>query len=381
MVLLGCFNNQARAKAIEFTGRAQRSAYIRSALAWQPPSPSLTAEQVFTGPKSSDFTKLFSNSPVYCLVLPVEDQDWGGKTPKFECELLRPLGGRQFERILKNDGDPRVIKVKYSPPGEINSEVKGEILGTRLLWALGFYADQMFYVDSVTCFGCNSDPYGTRVTYPPDSGILSTFRATAIEKRFAGDSAGGFSFSEMMRYLPSARGGQEFIERDALRLLAVFMQHEDIKADNQRLVCVKSDSAGRCERMIMMIHDLGSTFGVRVSAPFRLKKVDLKTWKQSTIWKDPANCIAQMTNDLPTAAAVLTMDATMVTPKISDAGRLFLLGLLEQFSSDKRRVYALFRAAHIDEREIPGWVNVFLDKVQQIKYPLGTSHEQFHCAR
>jgi hypothetical protein len=62
------------------------------------------------------------------------DKKLGGLSPKFACKLP--------------DGDE--LKVKY---GGTNGEVYGEMLATRLLWALGFGADTMYPVN-VVCRGC-----------------------------------------------------------------------------------------------------------------------------------------------------------------------------------------------------------------------------------
>ena len=63
------------------------------------------------------------------------------------------------------------------------------------------------------------------------------------------------------------RGGAPLAHRDALKLLAVFMQHTDTKPGQQRLLCldrvrrlpVRSD--GNCSHPFMMLGDLGKTFG------------------------------------------------------------------------------------------------------------------------
>src|SRR5436189_5389485 len=60
-----------------------------------------------------------------------------GKSRKFACRSPR-------------DG---VVKVKF---GGRNGEVEGEVAATRLLWALGFAADQMYPV-RVVCRGCPDD--------------------------------------------------------------------------------------------------------------------------------------------------------------------------------------------------------------------------------
>jgi hypothetical protein len=62
------------------------------------------------------------------------DKKLGGNSPKFVCAI----------------GKDDQVKVKF---GRSNGEVYGEVLATRLLWALGFGADRMYPVN-VICRGC-----------------------------------------------------------------------------------------------------------------------------------------------------------------------------------------------------------------------------------
>ena len=75
-----------------------------------------------------------------------------GSSPKFAC------------RLSPDDE----VKVKY---GGTNGEVYGEVVATRLLWALGFGADHMYSV-RVVCRGCPEAvgdiglPHGVRIADP-----------------------------------------------------------------------------------------------------------------------------------------------------------------------------------------------------------------------
>ncbi|MCB0411625.1 MAG: hypothetical protein KDD22_03820 [Bdellovibrionales bacterium] len=393
----------ATAKDIQLHSKAERIPYIQAAKVWNPPPKNLTPEDIRRGPKAKGYAKLLLKPQVACMTTPGDLEELGGKTPKFECQLLEHLNENRYRYIFKENGDRRVVKVKYHPPGEFNGEILGEILGTRLLWALGFYADQMFYVDEVLCFGCSTDPFRSRKAYPAESGVRVRFHGAAIEKKIPGDnieyskgilrkkpgssehireeiSAGGVSFAEMMKYLPKSHAHEERAQRDALRLLAVFMQHVDLKADNQRLTCLETNEENQCTNVAMMIHDIGTSFGVKTrNGLTRFRRVDLETWKNTPIWKNPTTCTAQLTQILPIAIAVKTMDASMESPQISDEGRIFLAELLQNFSQNPSLVRALFEAAHLSPQDIPQWIEAFQSKVEQIRFPLGRDHPQFHC--
>lgn len=64
---------------------------------------------------------------------------------KITCDFVaKPLAGLT-EKFLCRLKDGRIFKVKYNE-GDRFKEVYGEVLGTRLFWALGFHADRMLPV-------------------------------------------------------------------------------------------------------------------------------------------------------------------------------------------------------------------------------------------
>ena len=89
------------------------------------------------------------------------DKKLEGDSPKFAC-------------VIGKDDE---VKVKF---GGNNGEVFGEVLATRLLWALGFGADRMYPVN-VVCRGCPSAFGG--IERPGDQ---SRFDPAVIERKMEG---------------------------------------------------------------------------------------------------------------------------------------------------------------------------------------------------
>ena len=178
-----------------------------------------------------------------------------GNTPKFLCEVA--------------PGD--VVKVKY---GEKNGEVYAEIAASRLFWALGFKADRM-YPARVSCRGCPADPFAASKTdwhagKPGDIG-LHVFDPAAVERPLPGSTIEvpgfeGWAWPELDK-VSSRAGGSPRAHVDALKLLAVFVQHSDSKPEQQDLLCapgrVKRDRGGNetCLSPWLVVTDLGATFG------------------------------------------------------------------------------------------------------------------------
>jgi hypothetical protein len=141
------------------------------------------------------------------------DKKMTGRSPKFTC------------KVAPDDE----VKVKFGPA---NGEVYGEVAASRLFWALGFGADRMYPV-KIVCKGCPPNIEGTDVA--------------AIERKLPGreiesDIETGWAWRELDLIEPD-KGGASLAERDALKLLAVFMQHTDSKAIQQRLICLEPEAS------------------------------------------------------------------------------------------------------------------------------------------
>ena len=328
----------------------QRDAALRSAQVWIPPATqSVNLESNPAGPGS------FGESDTVECRLVVKAM--GGTTPKFDCELP--------------DGD--VIRVKY---GRGNPELHAEAAATRLLVALGFGADRMYFVKEVRCAGCTSFPFHSlrclaetgleRVCFPRglDYAKSVTFDFAIVERRLPGRRIEstpdqGWAWFELDRIDPAA-GGTPKAHGDALKLMAVFLAHWDNKAENQRLICLPGGDLpdGGCSRPLAMLQDLGASFGPA--------KLDLHNWRAYPIWADARTCRVSM-DELPWGGA------TFREQQISDEGRRFLLNRLEQLSPDQ--VEGLFRGARIESsegvtaegRQPRAWAAAFQDKVRQIR--------------
>lgn len=277
------------------------------------------------------------------------DKHLGGNSPKFLCKV----------------GADDVVKVKF---GRDNGEIYGEVLATRLLWALGFGADRMYPV-TVVCRGCPAALGGVEAP-----GGARRFDPAVIERQMAGtewplEGAQGWSWNEL-NLVNAKAGGATVAQRDALKLLAVFVQHTDNKAEQQRLLCLgeRPSAGGTCRRPFLMISDLGLTFGrANLANANELGGVNLAAWRQAHVWKDRTGCQGNLPKSLT---------GTLGDPIVGEEGRRFLATLLDQLSD--RQLRDLFEVARVELRlRSPGdaasghpstteWVDAFKEKRTEI---------------
>jgi hypothetical protein len=317
-----------------------RLAAIRRAQVWT--STDVASKDMKKGPTAAD-----GFAPNALLTCAYRDRDMSGRTPKFTCELA--------------PGDE--IKVKY---GADNGEVYAEVAATRLLWALGFGADRVYPV-RVACEGCSTDPHSQKG--PTTDKVV--FDPAAVERKMKGaamevSTDSGWSWPELDE-VRAADGGAPQVQREALKLLAVFLQHGDNKPAQQRLVCASEtdeEDGGECREPWMIIQDLGVTFG-RANLFNRggTGSVNFEEWSETPVWTNAPSCIANLAP---------SQSGTMENPHISDAGRKFLGDLLLKLSGQQLR--DLFETARFAERKtssvraatVDQWVDAFKKKRDQI---------------
>ncbi len=290
------------------------------------------------------------------------------------CRFIReePSGtSAKFSCALE---DGQIIKVKYGR----NPEIQAEVAGTQLLHTLGFAADDVTIVSKVRCYGCPRFPFLTMqlMSLTRTMNLIgphgyengySDFEWAGVERKFAAtaietDTQEGWAwFALKASQAPRA-------DVDAFRLLAVFLAHWDNKASNQRLVCLDrgrgvqehaADEAAQqpCARPLLMIQDLGATFGPT--------KVNLARWRDLPVWADRQTCKVSM-------HALPYRGATFPDVEISEAGRLQLARQLSAI--DESAVRAMFANARFpefysgtdDTRDLDRWTAAFRSRVDQI---------------
>jgi len=275
------------------------------------------------------------------------DKELSGKSPKFACMRA---------------GDDE-LKVKF---GGTNGEVYAEVAATRLLWALGFGADHMYPV-KVTCHGCPKE-FGAIVR---DNGDR-IFDPAAIERKMPGAPLSDEWSWKELDAIDEEAGGAPLAHRDALKLMAVFIQHSDNKPAQQRLICLGVDEApadGACARPFLLLQDVGVTFGratlFNANTP---SSMNLEGWSSTPVWKSASGpCVGNLSK---------SFTGTLGEPVISEAGRQFLAGLLQQLTDAQLR--NLFEVSRVTLRlRDPGdaksgfptvdeWVAVFKQKRAEI---------------
>jgi hypothetical protein len=319
----------------------ERASALQRAHVWAPTR--VAAMNLRTGPRGHG-----AFAPGQTVTCDYVERQLGGTSPKFACALT----------------PDDVVRVRY---GGDNGEVYAGVAATRLLWALGFGADALYPVH-VVCRGC---PAAMAEDGQVPAGAVA-IDVAAIERKQSGHEmetreASGWAWPELDRVDPRV-GGAPRAHRDALKLLAVLIQHTDSKAEQQRLLCPgeaghKYDVA-RCKTPWMVVHDVGQTFGTgNTFNRSAVGSVNLTEWTATPVWKDVNRCVGNLTQ---------SQTGTLINPTISEAGRSFLANLLTALTD--RQLRDLFEVARFTARPqadghattVDGWVQAFRKKRKEI---------------
>jgi hypothetical protein len=272
----------------------------------------------------------------------------GGKTPKFSCKITKVESANGQVQVLTEQMDEEPVKVKF---GSNDKEIYAEVVSTRLMWALGYYADAWFPV-KVECNNCPSDPEsgsGSKETRSYDAATV--VRKYPGHKMYEeGKSDEGWSWKEL------DENGRPVSEKDGLKLLGAFIQHSDNKPPQQRLVCngIKVDQSTHpftttCQESKMIVQDVGASFGGGgLFTSNDTAKMNLHEWSGKQLWKKTGKP-GMSEADCPVCQARLGKSLTakdgLSDPNISEEGRRFLAGLMCQLSD--AQIQDLFKAAQV----------------------------------
>jgi hypothetical protein len=350
----------------------QRLDYIHRARVWE--KTDVASKDIYAGPRGKLPFK--PGDEVKCQFVLKQMTGW---SEKFSCRLK----------------DGNVIKVKYNGPSQYK-ETFGEVLGTRLLWALGFYADRMIPVE-VVCEGCPEHPWdyvnykkkvsgeGNTIEELPHDAMVGTYRfaqaaiedpidAATIEE----EDKQGWDWKVLDEIDPK-RGGATRAEVDALKLVNAFLQNADNKAAQNTLACphnaISKDKSGAttCKRPILFVDDVGSVFGEGGFTTGGSGRIDFEGWKSREVWKDAKECRARLS-----AIGGPFRKSTLNDPVIGEKGRQLLAAQMSRLSD--KQIADLFRVARVEslglERNagaagdqpvtISDWVELFKAKRKEI---------------
>src|SRR5687768_4849062 len=204
----------------------------RKAVLWVDPG-DISSKDLFWGNGAAD------RAPKPPFTFVAEDTD--GTQPKV---VVRDAAGREWS-------------------AKFGEEVHAGIAASRIVWALGYVADEMYYVDSGTISGVTGLTQAAKALGPGGSFTKASFRMRGDLKERA---------KERWKFIGSPFGGSK--ELSGLTILMTMLCNWDIQGDrNNRIL-----EAGAEDHYI--VSDLGATFGKMGAFPAPRSKWNLADFQK-----------------------------------------------------------------------------------------------------
>jgi hypothetical protein len=264
----------------------------------------------------------------------------GGASPKFRVKDARGV----------------TWSVKMGP------EAKAETVATRLVWAMGYFADEAYHFDSIEVQNLPRLSRGTEF----QSG--KTVRDVRLEPRRAHESRG-----EIWDWLQNPFVGQR--EFNGLKVMMVLVANYDTRLDNNQIYTVKHPETGELEARYV-VTDIGATFGKVGGLGGSRSKNSLEDFRSSKFVVNVENGIVNFDyNTKPKGAGAF---ASMFNPgygkrqankekamRSIPLDHAQWIGTRLALLSDEQLRDA-FRAAHYDNATTEGYISVLRGRINEL---------------
>ncbi len=246
---------------------------------------------------------------------------------------------------------------------KMGPEAKAETVATRLVWAMGYFADEAYHFDQITV------PNLPRLARGKEFQSGTTVRDVKMEPRRKGEYRG-----EIWDWLENPFVGQR--EFNGLKVLMVLVANYDTRLDNNQIYTVKNPKTGEFEARYV-VTDIGATFGKVGGMGGGRSKNSLEDFRSSKFVVNVENGMVNFDyNTKPKGAGgafasifgggyakrQANKEKAMRSIPVNDAqwigARLALL-------SDEQLRDA-FRAAHYDNATTEGYVSVLRGRINEL---------------
>lgn len=252
---------------------------------------------------------------------------------------------------------------------KMGPEAKAETVATRLVWAMGYFADEAYHFDSIEVQNLPSLARGKEF----QSG--KTVRDVKLEPRRPHETRGA-----IWDWLDNPFVGQR--EFNGLKVLMVLVANYDTRLDNNQIYTVKNPTTGELEARYF-VTDIGATFGKVGGLGGKRSKNVLEDYRASKFIESVENGMVNFDyHTKPKGAGGFASlfnpgygkrqankEKAMRSIPLNDAqwigSRLALL-------SDEQLRDA-FRAAHYDNATMEGYVSILRSRINELaRLPVGT---------
>lgn len=243
---------------------------------------------------------------------------------------------------------------------KLGAEARPETAATRLLWAVGYFADIEYFQSQIRIDDMMVPLHRGQDLVAPD-GTLPNARL----KRHA-NKTGTWAWAD--NPFVGTRGF------NGLRVMMALMNNWDLKDTNTAIHDVKSSSGADGAQQIYLVSDLGASFGTsgRVRGSY-ISKGNLDSYAQSTfIYRVTPEYVDFVAPDRPALVLAVALPEYIQRTRMQWIGEhipradvRWIAGLLAQLTPEQIR--SAFRAAGFEDHVVEGFTKVVLSRIAELK--------------
>ena len=286
---------------------------------------------------------------------------------------------------------PDHVKVKYLKPPYPNSnprfnEVFTSVAATRFMWVLGFPADHDYPVGSAACIGCTDDPFGKKL--PDNTASLmdppAVFKVVNAERELSWDEINAdndstWSWNDATKFYSDGEWThQQKVEYDAYRLALGLIHYHNALPQQNRLDCAewKPGTAAPskvCQRPVIYVHDLGSTFGKKRS-PLDVAGTNprgiFSAWEPQTVFVNTGSCELRAT--LLGDKQVLKEAQDLMIQRLARLDRetvksIFRVARFDMVDQKQLRKLRSGSSGDVGEAALDQWTDTFMKRMEEVR--------------
>jgi hypothetical protein len=281
-------------------------------------------------------------------------------------EELAPVGPFTF---VKEDPTGASPKFRVKDARGVNWTVKtgieaqAETVATRLVWAMGYFAEEAYYLDRAEV---KNLPRLSRGQESVEGG--SIVRGARFEPRRKGVTRGA-----IWDWLKNPFIGSR--EMDGLKVLMVLLANYDTRLENNRVLYQKDEASGQMQARYV-VTDIGATLGKVGGLGGKRVKNSLEDFKASNFIVGVENGIVEF--DYSTRPKGAGKFASLFSPgygksqankekamrRIPVANARWMGEMLSRLSDDQ--LEDAFRAANYDKKIMDGFIETLRERIKQL---------------
>jgi hypothetical protein len=279
---------------------------------------------------------------------------------------LAPVAPFTFVREEKAGASPK-FRVKDARGTtwtvKLGVEAQAETVATRIVWAMGYYTEETYYLDR---FQVNNLPRLSRGQEFVEGGNI--VRGGRFEPKRKGVTRGAY-----WDWLKNPFIGSR--ELDGLKVLMVLLANYDTRLENNHILYQKDETSGQMQARYA-VTDIGATLGRVGGLGGKRVKNSLEDFKATNFIVSVENGIVEF--DYSTRPQGAGKFASLFSPgygksqankekamrRIPVANAKWMGELLSRLSEDQLK--DVFRTAHYDEATMKGFIKVLRERIDRL---------------